>query len=71
MKRKLSPDNRLDWRDPNMPVLRFELRGRTTIAHFVNSKAAHEYYKFKMSDWRNQAPEWRNDPSYNWGRKKK
>ena len=67
-RRKLPPDNRLDWRDPNMPVLddglektpeqfqRERLRMLISTEGFTGAK---------------HFPHYKNDPSYFWAEIKK
>lgn len=69
MKRKrLLPDKRLDWRDPNMPVL------DDGIAKTPEKFAWERTRSFVAADGvigRRHFPDWKNDPSYFWGKKKK
>lgn len=64
--RRSKPDNRPDWRDPNMPVL-------------VQSKSQGQIY-IEPERWQRVAkarmdvagePNWRTDPTYNLRRKPK
>lgn len=71
MKRKrLPPDKRLDWRDPNMPVLRKTVQGKLIR---IGPKTMQEYYHYKMLDhnYDTNFADWKRDSSYNWGKKKK
>lgn len=62
MKRKpLPPDTRLDWRDPDMPVLRLNER-RQMIE--VSPKYIEDYYKAKLNSPHYGAPHYTNDPTY-------
>lgn len=67
-RRRLPPDNRLDWRDPNMPVLddgvkktpeqfqRERIRSLVAASGYVGSR---------------HFPDWKNDPGYYGWKKKK
>jgi hypothetical protein len=59
-RRRLPPDTRLDWRDPNMPVLG---KSGRPIAHYKMQ------LKAQMSMDLSTAPSWRSDPTYNSKRK--
>lgn len=72
-RRRQEPDNRLDWRDPRMPVLRrpwvevlgtFERREQMMTPE-QSSELATE--SFRESD----GPDWRNDPTYNLRRRRR
>ncbi len=58
--RRLPPDNRPDWRDPNMPVY-VSTRSQGMVqwdpARLQRAMAA----KIALSD----EPDWRDDPTYN------
>jgi hypothetical protein len=60
LKRRL-PDTRLNWRDPDMPVLRLNNK-REMIE--VSPEYIHSYYDRKMASLDNIAPSWRHDPTY-------
>ena len=62
MKRKLSPDTRLDWRDPNMPVI-----GKS--GRLIDHKKME--LKAQMAMVSANEPTWRNDPTYNMKKKPK
>ena len=53
------PEKRLDWRDPDMPVL----RAMTTGMEALSPKSESEYSQDVMQ--RSIEPEWRKDPAYN------
>lgn len=59
-RRDRRPDNRLDWRDKNMPVL----RAMDTGMEELTPESESEYSQDVMN--RSLEPTWRNDPSYNW-----
>lgn len=68
MKRRIAPNPKaLDWRDPDMPVLRYFERP-------WGEKALDEEPPEKEQAWRQEvmatgpAPKWVDDPSYNWAR---
>lgn len=64
-RRKLPPDNRLDWRDPDMPVLRMVRYSDNEPFRLgeVSSKAITRYYENKMM-FDADGPEWNRDPTY-------
>lgn len=68
--RKLSQDKRLDWRDPDMPVIRKVLIDNKPAVVEILPKKIEEYYFNKIFGAAYDAPTYRNDPSY-WWRKKK
>jgi hypothetical protein len=65
--RRLPIDNRLNWRDPNMPVLRLN-NSRKMIE--VDPNWIKRYYEEKISSPFYGAPSWRDDPTYNMKKKK-
>lgn len=70
-RRKLPPDTRLDWRDPNMPVLR-EMEFAFGVRRLVEvpPEEEQEYFAEKMRDRRPNptAPLWYDDDTYNLAR---
>lgn len=58
-RRTREPDKRLDWRDPNMPVLRAMDTGMEALSPEDESA----YSADVMA--RSLEPTWRNDPTYN------
>jgi len=54
------PDQRLDWRDPDMPVL---LKVRRGDCVWFTSDEAQQAAEQRMQDPR--ALDWRDDPTYN------
>lgn len=67
MKRQ-RPDNRLDWRDPAMPVLRDYRMGDGSKKTLVDEDYERRYREMLMVASNN--PQWRKDPTYNLRRKK-
>lgn len=67
--RKLPQDNRLDWRDPNMPVIRKVFINNEPAVVEIPPKKIEEYYHNKIFGFEYDAPTYNNDPSY-WWRKK-
>ncbi len=67
IKKYTAPDG-LDWRDPNMPVLRYGNVNGVIGQHLIKSNIINEYYHYKMLDGNYNPPNWRNDPSYWWNR---
>jgi len=66
MKRKLVSDKRLNWRDPDMPVLRLNSSHQMIE---VDPEYIHSYYDRKMRSPDNIAPNWRHDPTYDMKKK--
>ena len=70
-RRKKFIDKRLDWRDPNMPVLRIAKPDNDPNAEWsvypFPSDMIHEYHKRAMNSPR-QEPMWSDDPSYWWAK---
>ena len=64
MKRRLPPDKRLDWRDPNMPVLRYGKFGDFIGTKEVSPDDITRYYKAKLEQMGYQLPDWKDDPTY-------
>lgn len=73
-RRDRKPDTRLDWRDPEMPVIRdYEVqdeglgivveRGTEVV---TDLKLVQRLSRNNMAD--SQEPNWREDPSYRWAR---
>jgi hypothetical protein len=73
MRKRLPPDNRLDWRDPNMPCLRIAKPENDPNAPWgvypFPPDTIHEYHKRAMVSPRIE-PTWKYDPSYFWNKKK-
>ena len=67
MKRAV-PDNRPDWRDPEMPVIRDYRMANGTRKTEVDPDYEHRYREMLVSTSDN--PSWRDDPTYNMKRKK-
>ena len=64
---KLPPDKRLNWRDPNMPVLR-EMEFGWNEKRLVEVPPQEEQeYCASVID-RKLSPSWKDDPSYKWAR---
>lgn len=61
MKRDHKPDLRLDWRDPDMPVLRLNANRRMIE---VDPDWITQYYANKLSNPNYNAPQYKNDPTY-------
>ena len=60
-RRKPIPDTRLDWRDPNMPVLRLNER-RQTIE--VSPHNIQSYYWQRINSPFYGVPHYKDDPTY-------
>lgn len=63
--KRLPPDNRLDWRDQNMPVLRYGKVNDVIGTHEVSAVDITNYYKAKLEQLGWQMPDWREDETYN------
>lgn len=68
MKRQ-RPDTRLDWRDPNMPVLREYRMGDGSVKHLVDPNYEQRYRDMLVHSA--STPSWRDDPTYNLKRQKR
>lgn len=64
-RRQREPDKRLDWRDPNMPVLRAMDTGMEALSPEDESA----YSQDVMA--RSIEPTWRNDPTYNLAKRRR
>jgi len=66
-KRQPTPDTRLNWRDPNMPVYRQRRStGETVMVQPATSVKVSQYGLEHAGE-----PTWRNDPTYNLKRRPK
>lgn len=70
MKRNRKPDTRLDWRDPDMPVIRKVLIDNKPAVVKIPPKKIEEYYFNKIFGSEYDAPNYKLDPSYWWREKK-
>ena len=61
-RRKPPPDNRLDWRDPNMLVLRLGFKDKKIVMFEVAPEKIEQYYKVKMLN--HPAPHYSQDETY-------
>jgi len=67
-RRKLPPDNRLDWRDPDMPILDDGIKKTPEQFQRERTRAlAASYGSFSSKIF----PDWKNDPGYYGWKKKK
>lgn len=78
MKRRCNePDNRLDWRDPNMPVLRVveytnPMGGKPQIVlEEFTPEDERKYAESVMARENPTAPNWKDDPTYSLGKPKR
>lgn len=62
MRRRNEPDKRLDWRDPQMPVLRAVTTGMEEMSPEDESAYSADVMR------RSIEPIWKNDPTYKLGR---
>ncbi len=63
-----SPDG-IDWRDPDMPVLRHGVVNGIDGVHRISPNDITNYYKAKLEQLGWQMPDWSSDPTYNLNRK--
>ena len=68
-RKKLPPDKRLNWRDPNMPVLRYGKVNGVIDTHEIKPEDIRAYYKAKLEQIGWQMPSWDQDESYWWNKK--
>lgn len=65
-RRPLPPDTRLDWRDPEMPVLRKYRMGDGTTRTIVDPDYEHRYREMLVATAPvDKFPDYHNDPTYN------
>ena len=65
MRRKRFPhDNRLDWRDPNMPALRYGKVNDIEGLHEIEPDVITKYYEAKLEQLGWQMPDWSVDETY-------
>ena len=69
-RRRLPPDTRPSWRDPNMPVLRDYKMRDGTIRTEVDPDYERRYREFLLSIDEDH-PTWRNDPTYDLKKQRK
>ena len=67
MRRRLPPDNRLDWRDPNMPALERRFRSPEEITRLAKTRLEASFGPRASRYF----PDYKNDPSYDWAKKVK
>jgi hypothetical protein len=65
MKRlKLPPDTRLNWRDPDMPLIRKGYQKGVVVDMEVSAEFVQQFYERKMQDPNYAAPQYKYDPTY-------
>lgn len=64
-RRNLPPDTRLDWRDPDMPVIRKGYLKGVVVDMEVSAEHVQQFYERKMQDPNYTAPQHEDDPTYN------
>jgi hypothetical protein len=66
------PDTRLDWRDPQMPVLRRYRMPSGEFREVVDPDYEHRYraHLIEVECVDQRYPDWRKDPTYTLRRKK-
>jgi len=71
---KLPPDKRLDWRDPNMPVLCIGRKANEPDAPMtlqeVKPELVQEFYRWNIKQPNPGKPHYTDDPSYWWSKKR-
>lgn len=70
MRKKLSPDTRLNWRDPNMPVLRYGKVNGVDGTYEIPSDEIRKYYAAKINSPFYRPPSWYEDETYDLSYKK-
>lgn len=70
MIRRFNRQNRLDWRDPDMPVIRkVFIAGKEEIKE-ISSDAIKKYYSAKINSYMYRTEDdWKNDPTYHMKKK--
>lgn len=66
-RRKLPSDDRLNWRDPDMPLLKLGYLNKELVLFEVSPEKVRMHYEDKMEH--HPAPSWKDDPSYSWAKK--
>lgn len=66
-RRRLPPDTRPSWRDPEMPVL-VQMADTNQLEPF-SAQEVTEWMKVKFAE--NDEPYWRNDPTYDLKKQRK
>jgi hypothetical protein len=69
-RRKLPPDIRKDWRDPNMPVTFAGKVNGINGYHEIDHRYINQYFVAKMNSVFYNPPLWHSDPSYWWSKKR-
>lgn len=64
MRKRLPPDKRLDWRDPNMPAYEDGFRNPEEITRMAQLRFASSNSSIGSRIF----PEYKNDPSYDWAK---
>lgn len=71
--KRIKKDNRLDWRDKNMPVLAMAKKansdGPMTLQE-VKPELVQQFYAWSITQPNDMKPHWSDDPSYFWSKKK-
>jgi hypothetical protein len=71
-RRNREPDTRLNWRDPDMPVLRpWEDRWGKVYIREIPPEEESEYCTSMVNNNNPNAPSWRNDPTYNLAKRRR
>lgn len=68
-RRRLPPDTRPDWRDPNMPVIRRYTFGDGTTRTDIDPDYERRYREHLISI--DSRPDYHRDPTYNMGKARK
>lgn len=69
-RRRPTPDTRLDWRDPEMPVIRNYVMGSGEKRTVVDHDYERRYHEHLMST-PSLEPHWSQDPTYHLKRSRK
>lgn len=70
-RRKLPPDKRLNWRDPDMPIIRTGIINGVFQTAEIAPQHVQQYYQIKLQRNIDIEPNWRVDPTYDLKKKKK
>ena len=70
-RRRLPPDTRPNWRDPNMPVMRDYVMRDGTKRTQVDPDYEHRYREFLITLPDDTHPNWRLDPTYDLKKQRK
>lgn len=70
-RRQREPDKRLDWRDPDMPVLRAMEYSWGVVLEPIPPQDESEHCASMVSNSNPMAPHWSRDPTYNLAKRRR